>query len=100
MGPPGQSEAQRKLGRLTAKIGYPDAWRTYQGLVIKPDDLVGNLHRAQQFENAWRMSRISSTDGSEWPVTPHAVNAFYTPALTAIMVPAALLQPPLFNPDA
>jgi putative endopeptidase len=94
-------EARSKLSRLETKIGYPSAWRTYRGLEIKPDDLVGNVQRAQRFENDRRMAGVAlRIDRSEWLVTPQTVNAYYNPALNEIVLPAAMLQPPLFDAAA
>jgi putative endopeptidase len=90
-----------KLARLSTKVGYPDRWRNYGGLVIKPDDLVGNVQRAKQFENDYKMARLTRpADHTEWLMTPQTVNAYYSPTANEIVVPAAMLQPPLFNVDA
>jgi predicted metalloendopeptidase len=76
-------------------------WRTYRGLVITPDDLVGNVQRAQRFENDRRMAGVAlRIDRAEWLVTPQTVNAYYSPALNEIVLPAAMLQPPLFDAAA
>jgi putative endopeptidase len=99
--PATRTEALRKLSTLSIKIGYPDDWRSYRGLVIKPDDLVGNIHRARLFDNAYRMSRLARpADRREWLVAPQTVNAYYNHALNEIVLPAAILQPPLFDADA
>jgi putative endopeptidase len=91
-------EARSKLSRLETKIGYPSAWRTYRGLEIRPDDLVGNVQRAQRFENDRRMAGVTlRIDRAEWLVTPQTVNAYYNPALNEIVLPAAMLQPPLYD---
>ena len=90
-----------KLTHLSTKVGYPDTWRDYTGLVVRPDDLVGNLTRARIFDNEHRMDRLRDTsDHSEWLITPQTVNAYYNPALNEIVLPAAMLQPPLFTPEA
>jgi putative endopeptidase len=91
-------EARSKLSRLETKVGYPSAWRTYRGLEIRPDDLVGNVQRAQRFENDRRMAGVTlRIDRAEWLVTPQTVNAYYNPALNEIVLPAAMLQPPLYD---
>jgi predicted metalloendopeptidase len=101
MKPATKRAALDKLSRLREKIGYPDAWRSYRGLVVKPDDLLGNVQRAQQFDNGVRMARVAARDNPrEWPVTPQTVNAFYSPATNEIVLPAAILQPPFFDPAA
>jgi putative endopeptidase len=81
------------------KLAYPETWREYRGLVIKPDDLLGNVQRAQKFDNDYRMRRITGDRQSNtaWLITPQTVNAYYNPALNEMVVPAALLQPPLFD---
>ena len=90
-----------KLARLAIRVGYPDAWHDYGNLVVKRDDLFGNIQRAQQFQNAYRMRRIAGlTDPGEWLITPQTVNAYYAPASNEIVLPAAMLQPPLFDPQA
>jgi putative endopeptidase len=94
-------EARSKLSRLETKVGHPSVWRTYRGLEIKPDDLVGNVQRAQRFENDRRMAGVAlRIDRSEWLVAPQTVNAYYNPALNEIVLPAAMLQPPLFDAAA
>ena len=90
--------AQAKLSKFTVKIGYPDRWRDYAALQIKPDDLVGNVMRAQQFEYQRNINKLGkSIDRSEWGMTPQTVNAYYNPELNEIVFPAAILQPPFFN---
>jgi putative endopeptidase len=93
--------ALEKLARLSTKVGYPDRWRDYGALVIKPDDLFGNVRRARHFENQYRLARQARpTDRGEWLMTPQTINAYYSPAMNEIVVPAAMLQPPLFTLDA
>jgi predicted metalloendopeptidase len=101
MKPETKREARSKLTRLKTKVGHPSVWRSYQGLEIKPDDLVGNVQRAQRFENDRRMTGITlGIDRAEWLVAPQTVNAYYSPALNEIVLPAAMLQPPLFDAAA
>jgi predicted metalloendopeptidase len=100
-----RAEAQAKLELLKTRVGYPDVWRDYRGLEIKPDDLFGNLLRAQAFDNNRRMARMARMarpdERGEWTVSgPQSVNAYYVPAQNEIMLPAAFLQPPYFNADA
>jgi putative endopeptidase len=93
--------ALAKLSTLSTRVGYPDRWRDYHGLVIKPDDLFGNVQRARQFDGDYHLRRLSQPNGQrEWLMTPQTVNAYYNPVLNEIVVPAAMLQPPLFNADA
>ena len=87
-----------KLAHLAIRVGYPDAWHDYGDFVVKRDDLFGNIQRAQQFQNAYRMRRLAGlTDPGEWLMTPQTVNAYYAPASNEIVLPAAVLQPPLFD---
>ena len=93
--------ALAKLSTLSTHVGYPDRWRDYRGLVIKPDDLFGNVQRARQFDGDYTLRRLSQPNAhGEWLMTPQTVNAYYNPVLNEIVVPAAMLQPPLFNADA
>jgi predicted metalloendopeptidase len=94
-------EAQAKLHKINVKIGYPDHWRDYSKLSIVPDDLLGNVRRAQQFERNRKLSQLSGpVDRSEWNMTAPTVNAYYNPSVNEIVFPAGQLQPPAFNPAA
>ncbi len=94
-------QAQRKLSTYVTKIGYPDKWRSYAKLVIKPDDLYGNVVRATQFNYQFAISKLGkSIDRSEWHMTPQTVNAYYNPSMNEIVFPAGILQPPFFNLEA
>jgi putative endopeptidase len=101
LSPATRGEAIAKLSRITARVGYPDRWRDYSGLVIKADDLAGNVQRARRFDSDYRMTRVSGVAPGEWlTTTPQTVNAYYNPALNEIVLPAAMLQPPLFDTGA
>ena len=101
MGPETKKEAQAKLAKFTTKIGYPAKWRDYSKLVIRPDDLVGNVMRASQFEYQRNVAKLGKPiDRDEWGMTPQTVNAYYNPLMNEIVFPAAFLQPPYFNPAA
>ena len=90
-----------KLSKLRTRIGYPDEWREYRGLVIKPDDLLGNIQRAMAFDAAARMGRVNAPDDPRhWPIPPQTVNAAYRPESNEIVLPAAILQPPFFDAAA
>jgi putative endopeptidase len=101
MSEPGKRSALDKLAKLTTRVGYPDRWRDYRGLVIKPDDLFGNVQRARQFDGEYKLRRLTLPDArGEWLMTPQTVNAYYNPILHEVVVPAAMLQPPLFDAGA
>jgi putative endopeptidase len=101
MAPATKAEAIRKLGTLKVSVGYADRFRTYDGLEIKPDDLAGNLIRAHLFEYRYSLSRIGQpTDRGEWVMTPQTVNAVNLPLNNGLNFPAAILQPPFFDPQA
>lgn len=101
MGPETRRRALDKLGRLTAKIGYPDRWKDYSALTIRADDLLGNVRRAGEWRTAFDLAKVGRpVDRDEWLTTPQTVNAFYNPRLNEVVFPAAVLQPPLFDPDA
>ncbi|GGP17631.1 M13 family metallopeptidase [Silvimonas iriomotensis] len=98
MTPETKKAAQYKLAHYALKIGYPDKWRDYTALEIKPDDLFGNYQRAAQFEYHRELARLNDpVDRTEWGMTPQTVNAYYNPAQNEIVFPAAILQPPFFN---
>jgi len=94
-------QAQQKLDKLMVKIGYPDKWRDYSALSIRPDDLLGNVTRAQQFEYRRQINKLGKPiDRGEWQMTPQTINAYYNPELNEIVFPAAILQSPFFNVHA
>ncbi len=101
MSPPTRVRAHEKLDNYGIKIGYPGKWRDYSTLVVKADDLVGNLKRGAAFEYRRNIGRIGAeVDRTEWSMTPQTVNAYYDPQMNEIVFPAAILQPPYFDPDA
>ncbi|HBX81672.1 MAG: M13-type metalloendopeptidase [Propionibacteriaceae bacterium] len=96
-----KAEALTKLAKFTPKIGYPDVWRDYTGLTIDAGDLVGNVERSRAFEFAYAVGKLAGpVDKHEWLMTPQTVNAYYHPFRNEIVFPAAILQPPFFDPDA
>jgi putative endopeptidase len=96
-----RQKALDKLHQFTPHVGYPDRWRDYSGLVVKRDDLVGDIERSDEFEWRYRLDRIDRpVDRNEWNMTPPTINAYYTPVFNAIFFPAAILQPPFFDPNA
>jgi len=101
LSPKTKAEAIAKLSRLKVRIGYPEHWRDYAGLDIRRDDLVGNFFRGQKFDTDYRAERSrGGGDASEWTVGAQSVNAYYVPGRNELVLPAALLQPPLFDVEA
>ena len=101
MGDDTRREALAKLGQFTPKIGYPERWRDYSALDIRPGDLLGNVRRAVEFEVDRQLGKLGGpVDRDEWFMTPQTVNAYYNPGLNEIVFPAAILQPPFFDVDA
>ena len=101
MTPDTKGKARVKLAAFTAKIGYPDKWRDYGKLEVKSGDPLGNALRAAGFEYDRQLDKIGKpVDRSEWGMTPQTVNAYANPPLNEIVFPAAILQPPFFDPDA
>jgi putative endopeptidase len=101
MAPETKQEALAKLSHFNVKIGYPDKWRDYSALQIVPGDLVGNAERAARFEWNYRRNRMGNpVDKAEWGMTPQTVNAYYNSVKNEIVFPAAILQPPFFDPKA
>lgn len=94
---PTKARAIRKLDAMALKIGYPDRWKTYDGLVIARDDYSGNWLRANAHDFAWRLSDLGRpVDRTRWFTSPHLVNAF-AGSLNEIVFPAAILQPPFYD---
>ncbi len=93
--------ALEKLATFRPKIGYPDKWRDYSALEIRPGDAFGNAVRAAVFDWQRDVNRLGQpTDRDEWGMTPQTVNAYYNPTFNEIVFPAAILQPPYFDPNA
>lgn len=101
MTPGTKVRALEKLDLFNVKIGYPDKWRDYTALAIDPADLVGNVRRAAAFRWAEDVAKLHKpVDRQEWSVTPQTVNAYYMATRNEIVFPAAILQPPFFDPSA
>ncbi len=101
MSPATKVKAQEKLAAIMLKIAYPDHWRDYSALTIKPNDLIGNIIAAHKFGYQYELNKLGKpVDRSEWGMTPQTVNAYYNPELNEIVFPAAILQPPFFNAKA
>ncbi|HEY3336859.1 MAG TPA: M13-type metalloendopeptidase [Propionicimonas sp.] len=96
-----RAEALDKLDHFTPKIGYPEKWLDYSPLIIDPRDLVGNVLRASAFHTDDELGKLGGPMRKhEWLMTPQTVNAYYHPLRNEIVFPAAILQPPFFDPDA
>jgi putative endopeptidase len=101
MSPETKTQALKKLSQFTVKIAYPDKWRDYSALEVSPTDLYGDVKRSRQFEWTYRIARFHKpVDRAEWGMTPQTVNAYYNSTLNEIVFPAAILQPPFFDPKA
>ncbi len=101
MDEPTRKEALAKLAAFEPRIGYPDKWRDYTALTIEPGKLFENVKAAQLFEWNRRVARLNQpVDRSEWDMRPYTVNAYYDPLMNQITFPAAILQPPFFDPNA
>ena len=96
-----KAKAHEKLGTFIVKIGYPDKWKDYTELDIRNDSYWANICRANVFGHKEMMAREGQpVDRTEWGMSPQTVNAYYNPTTNEICFPAAILNPPFFNPDA
>ncbi len=96
-----KAKALEKQAAFTTKIGYPDKWRDWSGLATGRDSYYGNVLAAQAFNYKWDLGKIGKpVDKSEWGMPPQMVNAYYNPFQNEIVFPAAILQPPFFDPNA
>ena len=101
MAPETKVRARAKLAAFTPKIGYPVKWRDYSALQVQPGDVVGNAMRATDFEYNRQLAKVGKpVDRTEWGMTPQTVNAYANPTMNEIVFPAAILQPPFFDPNA
>lgn len=101
MSQPTKAEALAKLAGCTVKIGYPNKWRDYSALEIRPDDLLGDVRRSAAFEWNYRVAQLRQpVDREAWQMTPQTVDAYSNPFLNEIVFSAAVLQPPFFDPNA
>ena len=97
-----KAKAQEKLAAFTVKIGYPDKWKDYTTLAIDPSKSYWeNIVEANKWYTADNIAELGKpVDKDEWHMTPQTVNAYYNPTTNEICFPAAILQPPFYNPDA
>jgi len=100
MSPATKVRAHQKLAAVADKIGYPDKWRDYSRLTIKPGNALGNQQRADAFENDRELNKIGKpVDRGEWEMSPPTVNAYYDDSMNNINFPAGILQPPFYDPS-
>ena len=100
MAPATREQARAKLKSLYVGIGYPDKWQSYAGLEVKAGDAFGNAYRADVFRAAQQLAKLGTpVDRTEWSMPPQLVNAVNMPMQNAINFPAAILQPPFFDPN-
>jgi predicted metalloendopeptidase len=96
-----KEKAKKKLAAFTWKIGYPDKWKDYSSIDIQPDKLIENSMNISMWEHNDMISKAGKpVDKTEWDMTPQTINAYNNPTNNEIVFPAAILQPPFFNPDA
>jgi putative endopeptidase len=101
MSPDTKAKAKAKVAATKVGVGYPDTWRDYSALAIKPDDALGNLQRASLAETKHQLAKLGQpVDRGEWWMTPQTVNAVNLPLQNALNFPAAILEPPFFDPAA
>ncbi|MGE3910854.1 MAG: M13 family metallopeptidase [Chloroflexota bacterium] len=101
MGPETRARALEKLGRFQSKVGYPPKWRDYSSVAVRADDLLGNVMRLRGFETDRQFAKLGQpVDRDEWMMSPQTINAYYNPGMNEICFPAAILQPPFFDPEA
>ncbi|MGZ8347771.1 MAG: M13 family metallopeptidase [Allosphingosinicella sp.] len=101
MSPETRTRARAKLASFTPKIGYPEYWIDYSGVAVSRDNLVQNILNATEFEYRRNLDKLGRpVDRREWGMTPMRVNAYANPVWNEIVFPAAILQPPFFDPHA
>lgn len=95
-----KTKALEKLESFNRKLGYPDKWKDYSKLNIIPDNYLNNYYRANEFAHEEMIAKLGKpVDRNEWEMLPQTVNAYYSPAMNEIVFPAAIMQPPFFNPE-
>ena len=101
MSAPTKEKAKEKLAAFSWKIGYPDTWKDYSTIDIQADKLVENSMQISLWEHRDMLARVGKpVDKKEWGMSPQTINAYNNPTNNEIVFPAAILQPPFFNPDA
>ncbi len=100
MTPATRAKAKAKLATLDVEVGYPDRWRDYSRLEVIRGDALGNAERAERFEYARNLAKLGRpVEPGEWVMYPQTVNAVNLPVMNALNFPAAILQPPFFDPE-
>ncbi|XYJ09466.1 M13 family metallopeptidase [Telluria sp. B2] len=101
MAPATRAQAQAKVKSLYVGVGYPDRWKSYDGLMVKRDDAFGNAVRAEEFHYQQELAKLGrKPERTDWAMPPQLVNAVNLPLQNALNFPAAILQPPFFDPKA
>jgi putative endopeptidase len=101
MDEPTRAEALKKLSTFDPRIGYPVKWRDYSALNVEPGKIFENVRNARKFEWNRQVAQLNQpVDRDEWGMNPQTVNAYYDPLMNQITFPAAILQPPFFDPNA
>ena len=101
MSPATRERALEKLALFTPKIGYPVRWRDYSAVEVVPGDVLTSVHSVERADMAYSLRKLTKpVDRDEWHMTPQTVNAYYNPTMNEIVFPAAILQPPFFDPQA
>ena len=101
MSPATRARALDKLALFTPKIGYPVRWRDYSAVEITPEDVLTSVRSVERADMAYSLDKLTKpVDRDEWHMTPQTVNAYYNPTMNEIVFPAAILQPPFFDPQA
>ncbi|HUQ53488.1 MAG TPA: M13 family metallopeptidase [Gammaproteobacteria bacterium] len=96
-----RAEAQKKLGTFDPRVGYPVKWRDYSAYTVERGKLFENVRNGREFEWKRQVERLDEpVDRDEWGMNPQTVNAYYNPLVNQITFPAAILQPPFFDPNA
>ena len=96
-----KKSALKKLDLMTERVGYPEHWRNYHGLIIQRSSFVENVIHAAEFNNQYDLAKIGQpVDRTEWSMAPQTINAYYDPSMNSMTILAGILQPPFFDPSA
>ena len=101
MAPSTRAQAKEKVRTMHVGVGYPDTWKSYEGLQVAPNDALGNVMRAQEFHTSQQLAKLKQKPSkTEWAMPPQLVNAVNLPLQNALNFPAAILQAPFYDPKA